>query len=262
MMTNPCNTKNGGSCCHGCRDTQKIIDRHHKIVFQFSGGKDSTAALLLLRPFWDKITVLWCNTGDAFPETKAIIAKFSSILPHFIEINTDVKAYIAANGFPSDVVPISHTNLGSMLGGKNPIKISSAYECTAVNLWIPTQAKTIELGATLVIRGQRDQESMKSPVKSGHVENGIEYFFPIEDWSKEEVLDYLKEQNFEIPDHFHFEESSLDCMSCTAFCSSHLDRMAWMKKNYPEKYNENKSNMEKVLSVITNEKNYMERMVA
>jgi 3'-phosphoadenosine 5'-phosphosulfate sulfotransferase (PAPS reductase)/FAD synthetase len=47
------------------------IERHKpgKAVLQFSGGKDSLACLLLLRPWWDRLTVMWVNTGAAFPET-------------------------------------------------------------------------------------------------------------------------------------------------------------------------------------------------
>lgn len=42
-----------------------IIDRHERVVLFFSGGKDSLTCLLLLRPYWDRLTVCWINTGAA-----------------------------------------------------------------------------------------------------------------------------------------------------------------------------------------------------
>ena len=50
---------------------REYLDRHDKIALQFSGGKDSLAVLYLCKEWWNKITVVWLNTGSAFPETIA-----------------------------------------------------------------------------------------------------------------------------------------------------------------------------------------------
>ena len=46
----------------------ELMDRHDIVVLQFSGGKDSTACLHLLEPWWDKVHVVWVNPGAPYPE--------------------------------------------------------------------------------------------------------------------------------------------------------------------------------------------------
>lgn len=229
------------------------ISRHKSIVFMFSGGKDSLACLYLLKPHWDKINVIWVNTGNFFPENEKIVRSFSEQLPRFHEIKTDVNSFKETYGLPSDMVPISHTYTGSAMTGEKEIKIISGYDCCAQNLWLPALSAAKELGATLIIRGQRNQESAKSPIQSGEINQGFEFLFPIEDWTQDEVLAYLKENGFDYPEFFNFVESSLDCINCTAFLGGIKDRREYMQKNHPVEHKKNNENLEKILSVISHE---------
>ena len=52
---------------------QDIIERHDLIALQLSGGRDSIACLYLLKPYWDRLTVYWLDTGAAFPETVSLM---------------------------------------------------------------------------------------------------------------------------------------------------------------------------------------------
>ncbi len=236
---------------------KKIIEKHENIAFMFSGGKDSLACLFLLKPFLDKINVIWVNTGDTFPETRKIIKDFVSELPKFIEVKTDVNSFKKKFGLPTDLVPIKNTHAGKMAVIKSDIKLVNGYECCLNNLWVPAMKAANDIGATLIIRGQRNDEPAKTPIKSGHVENGVEYLFPIEDWTQEKVLEFLKENNFDPPEFFNFAESSLDCISCTAFLDGINDRKQYMIKNHPEKHSENIINLKKIISAAEKELDYM-----
>ena len=44
-----------------------MLGNHKNAVLQFSGGKDSTALIHLARPWLDRITVLFAETGATFP---------------------------------------------------------------------------------------------------------------------------------------------------------------------------------------------------
>lgn len=219
---------------------ESIIKKHDKIVLMFSGGRDSLACLFLMKKWLNKILVLWVNAGDEFPENESIIREHTKDLPNFCEVKSDVKSFIHQHGFPSDVVPINYSEYGQQFSGKKDFLVTSQYHCCATNKWQPAYQKIIEHGATLVIRGDRADEKLHATLKSGAIDNGIEFLFPIENWTREDVDSYLKEQGFVAPEHFAFEESSLDCMCCTGFRNQHADRLEYMKKKYSERLLENK----------------------
>lgn len=229
------------------------LDRHSKAALMFSGGKDSVATLLLLRAYWDKLVVIWVNTGNMFPENEAIVREHAALVPHFKEVKTDMMDWRSKFGPPSDITPKNWTHIGHELTSSKPIKIASAWDCCAANIWWPAMAAVRETGATLIIRGQRNQEAAKSPLRSGAVQDGYEYLFPIEDWTHEDVLAYLAEQGFNYPEFFNFEESSLDCMNCTAFRTELKDREEWMKKHHPHTVYENNYDLKKIIEAVESE---------
>jgi len=58
----------------------EIISRHERIALHVSGGKDSLATLYLLRPYWDKLTVYWLNSGDTVPATESMMREIASAI--------------------------------------------------------------------------------------------------------------------------------------------------------------------------------------
>ncbi len=59
---------------------------HHRVVLQFSGGKDSLACLHLLCPFWDRLTVMWSHRGDPYPEVQALVDEIRPLVHEVVEI--------------------------------------------------------------------------------------------------------------------------------------------------------------------------------
>lgn len=202
-----------------------------RAVLQFSGGKDSLACLYKLKSMWDQLTVMWVNTGAAFPETLKQMAKVRGLVPHFVEIQSDQPKQIEAHGYPADVVPIRSTLLGQMVHGKR-VSIQSFMDCCHANLWSPTSEAVRAMGFDVVIRGQRNADGHKSPIRSGDVVDGITYWFPLENWSELDVLDFLKAEDIDLPEHYQYFNSSLDCWSCTAYADS--GKMRYMKEKHPE----------------------------
>lgn len=232
---------------------EEVFSRHDKAALMFSGGKDSLAMLLLMRPYWDKITVIWVNTGNMFPENEAIVRQFAAQVPHFLEKKTDMMAWREKFGIPSDIVPMKYTDFGQQLMGVKPVKIASGWDCCSANISWPGVEAIKQVGATLIIRGQRDEEKAKNPFRSGYTEAGFEFLFPIETWTHADVLKYLTEQGFDYPEFFNFEESSLDCMNCTAFSSELKDREEWMKKHHPHEHYENLYDLKQITGAVESE---------
>lgn len=213
------------------------LDRHDNIVLQFSGGKDSLACLHLLKPYWNKICVVWMNTGSAYPETVSHMREIEKIVPHFKEIRSYQEEWIRDNGLPSDLVPTSNTVQGSILL-QTPILIQSWFNCCAANLWVPMENFVKEHGATLVIRGQKVADYRKAPVKSGDVVDGIEYYFPIEFWTTEEVKNYLSEIGINVPSSYEWADTSLDCWNCTAWLDEREKELSNLRLKYPDFWKE------------------------
>jgi phosphoadenosine phosphosulfate reductase len=220
----------------------EIIDRHDDIVLHFSGGKDSLAVIALCRPWWDKIKVLYCNTGDEFPETREVIDAIKKLPITLIEVSPDEPQpdHVAKYGYPSDVLPLRNTQYYSWLTGREMTGVDTQHpmNCCGKLLFEPLQQATLAIGATLVIRGQRMAEDKHSPVRSGDVIDGVEYLFPIENWDDNDVDQFLTDSGVSIPTHYQHVRKSLDCMTCTAFLDESKDKIAYLKQFHPETYQE------------------------
>jgi 3'-phosphoadenosine 5'-phosphosulfate sulfotransferase (PAPS reductase)/FAD synthetase len=201
-------------------------------VLAFSGGKDSMACLHLLRDTLD--CAIFVDTGKTFPETQQMVEYASTIVPVVI-VQTDQAAQNAREGIPSDVVPINWTKLGQMVTMPKPIMVQSYLSCCLENIAYPLIYKAKELKADEIVYGQRNEEKHKSTARNGDVMEGMVRIHPIEDWTREQVLDYLATK-MEVPVHFHFSHSSLDCYDCTAYWGDTKDVVAFAKRRYPAFY--------------------------
>lgn len=195
---------------------EATLRRHERIALQLSGGKDSLACLYLLRPYLDRITVYWLNTGRAFPETVQTINAVREFIPNFVEITSDVDTVHRQFGIPSDIVPASGTGIGQMVGHDAPL-IQDRYSCCFATIMRPMFERMVADGITLVIRGQRNDDELKPAVRSGMSEFGIEYLFPIEDWTAKQVLDFLNTKMAPIPRFYEMLDEAPDCMTCSAW---------------------------------------------
>lgn len=218
--------------------------RHQRIGFQFSGGRDSTAALYLLRDYWPRMTIYHLDTGDQFPETQAVVRAVEAETGPMVRITTDVHASRDEFGFPSDLVPVDNTYVGRLLSGRS-VKLVSRYECCAKNLMLPMHQRILDDGITLLIRGQRDDEYVKQPLRSGDVENGLEVLYPIQDWSGAQVSEYLVANSHPIaPFYERGARRAPECMGCTAWWDE--GRAQYMRDHHPAAYTDYAVNMKTI----------------
>lgn len=209
----------------------ELLKKGHKIAFQFSGGKDSMACLYLLRPYLDGLTVYWVNAGDEFPETLSIMEKCREFIPNFVEIKSDSRAWRHENGTPSDLVPTFSSPLGRLLGFGN-LKVSDRFGCCFQNLMRPMYERMKEDGITCVIRGQKKVDMPTIPIKSGGTMDGFEFFYPIENWSHDEVFEYLRSVGAPIHPCYEFGIYGANCSTCTAWWDE--SQHAFRRAKHPE----------------------------
>lgn len=225
---------------------EEAFERHDKVGFQFSGGRDSTAALYLMRDYWSRMTIYHVDTGDQFPETQVVVRAVEADCGPITRLTTDVQAFRAAVGMPSDLVPVDNTDIGRMVSGRK-VKLVGRYECCAQNLMIPMHRRILADGVTLIVRGQRNDEYAVQPMRSGEVEHGIEVLYPIETWTGPQVSDYLTSNGLPIAPYYERgARRAPECMGCTAWWDE--GRAQYMRDHHPEAFGRYRDSM-KVIKI-------------
>ena len=218
---------------------ENFFKRHEKVALLFSGGKDSLACLYLCKPWWDKLEVVWINTGKNFPEVEKFMEDIKAMVPHFIEVKTNQDAFIKWYGHPTDVVPVK-CDVNGRVFSTEPVrrKLVSKYECCANNIWQGIQKYMTETDCTGFIKGQRNSDHDQAPWVTNFTsgDRKCEMYYPVANWFEEEVLHYLHKQCEKLDERFLLDHSSLDCWDCTAYWGALPNRLIYMKKHHPEKY--------------------------
>lgn len=209
-------------------------------AIQVSGGIDSMALLFHLRGLWEDSIVMWGDTGAAYSEVEALMDDVRQMVPHFLYVRANQPAIVEMHGHPVDVVPISHTRAGELVYGRQPIVFQSPLECCARARFAPLQQAVIDCGVKVVYRGQRNEEKRRARIEHGQLdERGISYQFPLRDWSRERVFEYMRRTAPQyIPDYYALgEKTSRDCWSCTAYREDNVERVEHlppMQREYVE----------------------------
>lgn len=202
---------------------EDFFSRHERVALQLSTGKDSAACLYLLEPFWGKLTVVWLNTGKPLHESLEYMEGIRAKVPNFLEVRANQPEWVRMHGYPADVLPYEATKMGACGEAGDSIRFSETFECCKANMWLPMAQAMSEGEFTGIIRGQKLSDDLKSPLRSGAVVEGVEYFFPIEDWSDSQVFEFLGDR---VPDFYKRGlPASQDCANCTGYVKSHA---AWI----------------------------------
>jgi phosphoadenosine phosphosulfate reductase len=207
------------------------LERHDKIALSFSGGKDSLACVHLFRDHLDRITIYHNDTGDLLPEMMESVARVEAFAPHFVRINSNVSEFIAKWGLPTDLLPYSAHPIGRAMGeGKNPLV--SRYDCCWSNLMFPLYARVLDDKNTLLIRGTKSADMNVLPITSGEVTDGIEIYYPIQSWTNDDVMIYLRRNQIPIPRLYKYMTNSPECARCSAWWGE--GRAAYLRQFHPD----------------------------
>ena len=205
----------------------EVFDRHQRIALGFSGGKDSLAVVYLLRPYLDRMTVYYLDTGDNLPEKVEVVEHVRTMAPHFVTVQSNVGSWIAENGLPTDVMPYSQHALGALIGQRGRL-LSHRYDCCIRNIMEPLYRRMVDDGNTLIIRGTKRADMPTLPMASGDVDAGVEFLYPVQEWTDTQVLDYLRSVGAPISRVYEHGSTMPDCARCSAWWSE--GRMAYLRK--------------------------------
>ena len=219
------------------------LERHNNVALLFSGGKDSLALVYLLRDDWHRLTVYHLDTGDLLPETRDAVAHVEAMVPRFQRINTNARAWIAANGLPSELVPEACGSIGRGFdhGHAGRVSIVGQWRCCDANRWQPMLNRLQADGVTLSIRGARIADPGFGLVRRapgatigecikrvGNIEN----WFPIQRWSDDDVLAYLRGVGAPVGRFYDYKAQGIECATCPAGWGE--GRASYLRQHHPE----------------------------
>lgn len=223
------------------------LDRHKHGALGFSGGKDSLALVYMLQPYWDKLTLYHVDTGDLLPEIREIVDMVERMVPRFVRIESNAKAWIANVGMPSDLVPTSSTSAGLAIG-MSKRRIVDRFDCCGINLMLPLHQRMIADAISLVIRGTKRVDAKRLPVESGDTSMGYELWLPLQDWSHEQVFDYLNSVGAPICRIYEERVNAPECATCPAWWNER--RAEYLAKYHPDLFDAYRANLRIVADEI------------
>jgi 3'-phosphoadenosine 5'-phosphosulfate sulfotransferase (PAPS reductase)/FAD synthetase len=199
-------------------------------LLQLSGGIDSLVCLLLLKDE-PGLNVLTVQTDGGYPSVESYLAKLAEAFPHIPFHIRRSERRLKEYGQPVDVVPLRWTAMGQLIRARDDVRYQDTFSCCYRGIWLPLSKASHELGATVVYRGQRNDDRLKGPLVDGDTVEGITYRFPIATWTRTMVLKYIGEHAPELlpPGYGKGELSSRDCIDCTAYLQDNEQRI----KNLP-----------------------------
>ncbi|WFO76374.1 phosphoadenosine phosphosulfate reductase family protein [Desulfurococcaceae archaeon MEX13E-LK6-19] len=183
----------------------KYRDWADTVIVPWSGGKDSTAALLLALDVFpkNKIKVMFADTGTEFPQTIEYVEKIAKILGIKVHrVYAGVDKGILEEGMPMP----THSN--RWCTGR---KIAS----------IENGLRDLAEGNTLIITGDRDVESRTRSARppARHGEERVMIVSPLKLWSTAHVQLYILSKGIPMNPLYYMGFYRIGCYICPALRS-------------------------------------------
>lgn len=196
-----------------------LLKEYGKTILLFSGGKDSLVIYDLCKN-QDNITAMWVNTGSLLPHMRKFIQRYD-----VVEVTSDKARQNKEYG-----IPVSLWD-----GQIQTPKLQDWRVCCGSNRTQPKNDYIKKSGVKLVIHGQRELDEIPIGKKRKN-SDGVLHYSPIWAWQDNDVYEYLKLNNIELPEQYDYIDSSFECWDCTAIDKDHERfnlRYNYLKKRYP-----------------------------
>lgn len=256
-----------------------------KVYISFSGGKDSTVLLNLVREIFPDVEAVFSDTGLEYPEIKDFVKTFKNVT--IVRPEKNFKQVIEEYGYPviskktarmiNDLQNPSNTNENSrklyLTGEKQdgtltksfklakkwhklidaPFKVSN--KCCDITKKEPLKKYEKQTGNKPFI-GTMASDSMQresSYLKTGCINSG-KSCQPLAIWLEKDIWDYIRKYNLEYAKVYDMGVKRTGCVYC--MFGVHLEkgenRFQQMKKSHPELYSYcmEKLNLKEILDYI------------
>jgi len=209
-----------------------VRDNFDTIVVSYSGGKDSTAALVWCRDaFPDKLVVgVLADTGIEPPGLREYVARIEQIVG--VKITwCDEAVHLRDGCVVKDVFDVARRDGRFPFPGR--CNWQTLLKAERIRRWLRRQ----EFSRPVLVMGQRRGESRrrsKMPYFSGGEgwRNGAEIFRPVLEWSEDDVYGYVAEKGFPLHPAYGLGFKRISCMPCVMAPIPALELLAEI---YPER---------------------------
>lgn len=232
-----------------------FIENNGKVYVGFSGGKDSTVLLHLVRQLYPSVPAVYFDTGMEFPENRRFVRSFDNVVmmrPRF-----SYKEIIEEYGYPCIGKNVAHfislAQRGYESGIKQmdsdakfgyrkfkwmvdaPFKVSE--RCCDIMKKEPAKRYNKETGRCPII-GTRIEESRireQTFLTQGetHTSHGIPICTPLSIWTEKDILDYIEVNNIRLSDLYYMGYDRSGCMFCMFGIMQDRNRFLKLKATHP-----------------------------
>jgi len=203
------------------------------VYIAFSGGKESAVLAKLCEPYAGRFQLLWVNTGITFPHLEEYVRKAGERFG-LVELKSNALADWRKHGMPVETLSVSNA-----LGESGP-KLQSWLGCCARSRSAPIHTFLHERKEpAIVVHGQRREDGAPGlGLQSMPVPAHAAMAAPLEDWTTDDVMGFVKANGVKLVDHYRREiPDSLDCWACPINLAKPWGPKVvdMMREEYPEK---------------------------
>lgn len=226
----------------------QILTQYDRVLLCYSGGKDSTTLLHLLRPWAAHVEVLHVALDGGFPGVLEYVKQCCDAwgFRHLTLLAPAISlpAYIARYGWPVHLVPTAMDGVLPDPWYDGGPKVASFWHCTALRIMAPLYLHARERQADVLLTGSRRSDApyfhRQGPVleRPGDPEVPWIRYNPLHDWSTADIWQYLDAYGITLPPHYawkrHVPFEAPDCKLCP-YSPSYV---AWLKQHDPDTFHQ------------------------